>query len=420
MKNKKKQFEALKNRLKNLYFKKSLEISKKYNAFKLMVERKPEQYNLEIEPKEKIKEKILFVHPQGLPKLQNKSKADKKSFNFATNKLKLFNPKVFNKTSNDKIINKNVIEKSIVFNNMVNETSNETKFINNKEKIEKIINNYSTKTKNIYSVNKEKNQQTKQILPVNNKKTKKSKEIPSVNNYYNTKIKFIDKPQDFKKIDPDQIENKVNFDLKTIYIPSKEEIINIKNFVTKNQNTKKSNTQKNINIINNFTTTKNINNTANNKKINSIDKTVYAIPAYYDGTGGPLKQDTIAKLHKNEIVLSEKQTKKLQNPSENIIKNENTQDLKPVQKIETNQNQKSTEKEKISSIQNIDSEKQKNSDLKGFITDDLTNIMKMNQSNEPTVIDKQLTSIDQNLRKPLFLDLEPKNKSLPVWRATIG
>lgn len=155
----------------------------------------------------------------------------------------------------------------------------------------------------------------------------------------------------------------------------------------------------------------------------TVNKSVYVLPAYYDGTDGPVKQDTIARIHKNEVVLSANEAKNLKGEQSGIVKNDVQNNLRLPEKtnfnqneIKTSNNQQSQQNEKYP----VPTNEQNESLIKDVIPNEAINSMRLNSATESTQIDKELISIEKNLGKPVYFSSDYKNKSLPVWRVILG
>jgi hypothetical protein len=407
MKNKKKHFEALKSKLKNLYFKKALSIQKKANVFKLLVEKQQNLYDIGRDGKEKTKETVWLKNDSKIPNIKTVGLSKSSSANAVQ-------------------INKNVIEK--IYNNFKNLSIENISKVENKnyknESISKNSKNYIIQP----IVNNNTTQEitnNRQVRMVNRKENKNetiNKIDSSTNNFHQlslTKVEFLEKPEQIKNLKPDQILNTTSYDVKTLYIPSKSELINIKNNIINKKDNRLVTT---IVSPQQKVTNKTIN---NNPIMNSktVNKSVYVLPAYYDGTDGPVKQDTIARIHKNEVVLSANEAKNLKGEQSGIVKNDVQNNLRLPEKtnfnqneIKTSNNQQSQQNEKYP----VPTNEQNESLIKDVIPNEAINSMRLNSATESTQIDKELISIEKNLGKPVYFSSDYKNKSLPVWRVILG
>lgn len=393
MKNKKKQFEALKSRLKNLYFKKALSIQKKLNVFKLLIEKQENLVNLPTVEKIKNKQVTQIVADTKIPKLKNVE-------------LKSVAPKIYNHFI------KNIVQK--IHSSVKN------------YKIEPIAKNYSTNYKIESNSSSTPNiKVSPRILNVSTVKNKNytSQNINKVTNNFDklsfSNIKFVEKPDQIKNIKPDEILNTTNYDIKTLYIPSKEELINIRNNVVNRKEIKLSSVT-NRPQTKNVVQTNNNNSSITNKKVN---KSVYVLPAYYDGTGEPVKNDTIARIHKNEVVLSANQVKSLKGNQSGVVKNKTNDNLKPPSQNTISDTSIDTADNKtiIPNSNNLTQKSEhKESLVKDVIPNENINLFRLNNAADTPQLDKNITSIEKNLSQPLFFTQDYKNKSLPVWRATFG
>jgi hypothetical protein len=407
MKNKKKQFESLKTKLKNLYFKRSLKIDKKNNVFKLFVEKGENGYDLPIPEKVKTSEKIWIKEEKKTPQIFTKLLPSVITRNIVKNSVKFLSKYTVPEQFRQNVESKYTVPKKIKTDTISSNNIQHVNYTTEKIKNEKGYTNYQNVLPKF-----EKKQPNKQNTNIVNKNHTISNEMYRISS---PEIKFLDTPEKIKNIHSNSISNTINYDMKTLYIPSKEELINLKNSIV--------NKTKNI-----FTTSKNfiqqstnnfVTNFGDEKKI-GIKKAVYALPAYYDGTAGPVKQDTIARIHKNEVVLTANQAKELKGDKSGIVKNSNDINLKPAEaktrnyssdEIQTSDNTPSKPNDPPSG------EKKETTDLSIPPTE---SALRMSQASENTDLDKVITSIENNLGSPLYMLTIEKNKSLPVWRATLG
>jgi hypothetical protein len=300
---------------------------------------------------------------------------------------------------------------------------NKTFFIHTKEnaanspakistvQIDKITNNYTTKLDTRREI------QNKTYTKYKNTNTSSKRNFTEIKN--NIDIKYIEKPQDLKNLRPEQIMNDSrSVDVKKIYIPSRNEIIKLREKII----------NKSIDRNPKFETTVQNNNTINNSIINRTEKTdirptitraVYALPAYADGSGGPLKTDMIGKIHQNEVILNANQTKNLTGSQSGILKSSNSPNLKPDGGSGTPQG--SAMKISPSGIKEIKKEEKENTEQNSNIVpnENITLLRNASLADTPQ-LDKLSTSIEANLGSPLFLRESAKNKLLPVWRAALG
>jgi hypothetical protein len=392
MKNKKAQFESLKNKIKSLYFKKILNIEKKKNVFKLFFEKQFENLNLENNSDKKEKQ---FIYINKINKI-----------NLTPNQVK----------KNTTIIRENKLNKNILQSNIVKNSSDNVKIINlNKENkiapVENIV-------KNDYTINE--GDKLNKYSTINEQNNKDNISIIKNNiENINPSIKIVSTPDEIKKINTESILNTEKLDIKSFYFPSKEELMKLKKTLVKEN--------KNFNAVTNNTSINFIRNEVKkpiNTKIDYINKkdSLYVLPGFYEGTG-PLKQDTVARLHKNEVVLNANQVKKAKATTPDIIKNENSINLSKVNQYteqninETNINNKNTVND--STTQN--SVKIPNNDFspdQPISEQDTT--MRLDNASESISYDKTFSSIDKNLSVPIYLEVDIKNRSLPAWRATMG
>jgi hypothetical protein len=224
-------------------------------------------------------------------------------------------------------------------------------------------------------------------------------------------IKFIETPEQIKNIRLNQIYNTRSLDTNQFYFPSKVEFVSLKNLI---QNKK----DENLSVVNNPTRISNNNTTQNNSETTIVkNKVLYALPAYKEGSD-VVKSDIIAKIHKNEMVLSEKQVKSMQGENSGVVKTETQLDLTPKKYTPNVSSPFHTQKEHektlmtVPSLPDVPSEDDENSQYIGMY--------RMNDAVEGNAFDKDFNAIKENLKKPLYLDSDQKNRSLPVWRATLG
>ena len=398
MKNKKKQFEALKNKLKNLYFKGSISVSRKNSPFHLLLEKEKDIFQLNPVEKIKTKETIWIKENKSLPDAAM----------VATKKSKL---QLETKPQTLKNIDTEAKEKNKTFFIHTKENAANSPAKISTVQIDKITNNYTTKLDTRREI------QNKTYTKYKNTNTSSNRNFTEIKN--NIDIKYIEKPQDLKNLRPEQIMNDSrSVDIKKIYIPSRTEIIKLREKII----------NKSIDRNSKFETTVQNNNTINNSIINRSEKTdirptitraVYALPAYADGSGGPLKTDMIGKIHQNEVILNANQTKNLTGSQSGILKSSNSPNLKPDSGSGIPQG--SAMKISPTGIKEIKKEEKENKEENSNIVpnENITLLRNASLADTPQ-LDKLSTSIEANLGSPLFLRESAKNKLLPVWRAALG
>jgi len=424
MKNKKIEFEKLKNRLKNIFFKRLLKVVNATNSINLI---KNDVYN---ESEEKSFDKV------------NVNSKEKPLIVIKNIKNETFIPKNIEKINNlnnysSFSINPNIKKPIKLENNKI--ISKKSKFIENS--IKKI------------DLNKI-NLQSKKLNPskFNNNNTKSQNNKNSLNKsfelfkHYN--IKLITKPNEIKSL---KIENVYNQDFevdeKLITIPSKEQLKNLQNNIKLNKaDLKKSdsiklksnkikNNQTNIKKIENNFSYGNKNNISYENKNNLIakntvinknylfnyskfnptaiekNKVIYALPAYQEGTGGPTSSESIGKIHKGELILNKKESKTF---SEALIKNISNTNL-TISKTSEPSDQK-TEEYKIDPIDPYNPDKPL-IPISEANKAEIGSKISAQQSNE---IFKPDLLIKEKIDGPLFVNSSIKKQSPPLWRTTVG
>lgn len=411
MKNKKIQFEQLKNKLKNIFFKKYIKVINDTKQLNLVNE--TENNNDSIDTSKKIdpiqKEKSVYF-------LKNE------------NNIKNIKPNV------EKINNITYIQ----YKNSPNTNQNKLKLESNipyskKIKKETLENKKYSNLKNIIQNNKIINQNIK-------KYTNKSNKFINILNktfdfYKSVNLKLVQRPSDIKNINlGNTINSNFEVDEKFITIPSKEQLINLQNNLKlKKADIKKS--KNNLNIKNTeikYKNTKKIekireksNNTYNliSDKNNNSDqrynlifnkfnstyinknKTLYALPAYQDGTSEPMRTESIGKIHAGEIILNKKQSESF---SSMLMKNDVERNLKlnlpeksETPQTNTDESSNTEQKNNINNILNSENSKKI----------ELANKSMSTSTNE---IYKPDLLIKQNIEAPLFTSSLIKN-SLPPF-----
>jgi hypothetical protein len=437
MSRKRKQFEALKSRLKSLYFKKGLVVSKRNVKFNLVAEKPEQSINLAPVEKLKTKETIWMKNPDAPSKLSSVKLSGKKASSIEriaagprtlyiekpTETKEVVNTVVKNNTEvqtpggpkeskqstkttkSANVKNSSVnIEKSYKFSNINLETP-----ITNVETVKQentnVINNSKKYTKN-YIVNTTRNYKT---APPN---------INMVKN--NLEIKYIESPDELKKINVTNIANSKSLDVRKIYIPSKTELVKLRETVLR-ETPKKSFEPEKSSVINNIreSVTNNTINRNTTQNINAQTKTaVYALPAFADGTNGPLKSDTIGKMHRGEVVLTQKETKMLTGQNSGILKNESSVDLKPKSQPMVDNSEPDLVSANLKKPESKETLPQEKTD--DNIINEFGHILRGQRAANNPVIDQAAISIPKNVGKALHYDQDLKNKSLPVWRANVG
>lgn len=407
MKNKKLEFEKLKTKLKSLFFKKLLSVipnSVDVNLTEEKIETESDSVKSDNTPKIEKQLKTVFIKNSPSSKLNltniEKINPDKTNLKFLPIKDNKVNVNKLFKTTN---INKsnNIINKNIILNEKV---------LNKENKIIKNQNNY--------------------LFEDNTKKLNKS-----FNFYKNVKMKYVEKPDQIKNLNFNNVENQ-NFeiDLKKITIPSKEQLKNIQNKLklTPTKSKLASNAKKlqksNIieskklyknNINNKFF---NINYLSNGIKTFEKQKVIYALPAFEDGTDGqPVKNDMIAKIHEKEIILNKTESK---NYTENrFIKNDNTKNLSEnnITNINNMSDNTTQQENKLNSLLGVamdpsnplSSNFDQNKNLK-----EAEKISEMS-ANTNAPFDKSKLYI-KSIEQPLFIVNQGIKQKSPIWRTSVG
>ena len=430
MNKKKKQFDKLKLKLKNLYFKKLLSIVHNKPNLNLTIEKNTSNQDLQEPSKDgKKSDSIVYVKDNTKPNI-----VINKIFNNLPDIVNKFGSQISN-FSISKLNLAKEISKSITNANTAKLNSSNFKV---DKKIPNLISinkeepsyNYETvQNSNSQNVNQnlsnkiEKNTYTNLESVTNNNSifTNTSKKINEVKNKIykfvnNLKFKYIEKPNEIKNINLNQIIQPSNeIDIKTHFIPSEKQIKTIKeklitspsqNFI---QNTKKYVSENLVSKIFNVN---------NNSETNKLEKqnNVYVLPAFQDGSDTPLENDIIGKIHKNELILNEKETRRLVGDRSGIVPNEPNTDLTP----------KSIEKQDSQEVQDMkinSSDFEKNDSFQD-------KILKPDQKIEPSEmvtksaaevpIDKNRLHIKKSLRNTLKTDIIQKNRMIPDWRSSYG
>lgn len=416
MKNKKIEFEKLKNKLKNLFFKRLIQVVNSNNSINLV-------------------------------KNEENTNIDEKSSD----------PVIANSKAKPVLIIKNVKNESFIPQNIekITKLSNFSSFSNNtKEKspIKLISKKISNKKFDIFDKNNEKfklntinlesTKLDKQKIDYIKNKDNKSRNISnkSFEIFKNFNIKLISKPNDIKNLNIENVYNQdFEIDEKKITIPSKSQLKNLKENIKLNKaDINKTNTTKlktnskqlnksNITKIQNnisynkrnnlISTTKNVNKnfSINFSKFNPTtvekNKIIYALPAYQEGTGGPTTTESIGKIHKGEVILSKKES---QSFSEKLMKNV------PNTNLAINKPQISGE-EKYSELEVTPSDPY-NPDkpiipISESIRSEVTAKAQAKETNE---IYKPDLLIKEKIDSPLFINSVIKKQSPPSWRTTVG
>jgi hypothetical protein len=221
MKNKKKQFESLKTKLKNLYFKRSLKIDKKNNVFKLFVEKGENGYNLPIPEKVKTSEKIWIKEEKKTPQIFTKLLPSVITRNIVKNSVKFLSKYTVPEQFRQNVESKYTVPKKIKTDTISSNNIQHVNYTTQKIKNEKGYTNYQNVLPKF-----EKKQSNKQNTNIVNKNHTISNEMYRISS---PEIKFLDTPEKIKNIHSNSISNTINYDMKTLYIPSKEELINLNN-----------------------------------------------------------------------------------------------------------------------------------------------------------------------------------------------
>ena len=416
MNKKKKQFDKFKLKLKNLYFKKLLSIVNNRQNFNLQVEKNIPETNLEENKKGFTKsESIVYVKNEAKPnlvvnKIFNKLPNILNEFssninNYSFSKIELLKDK-FLKTNNkinlkqstfEKQENKNKITPNIIKNQLNNNIINS-------------INTNSTIENNIVKNNTTNSIFTNTIEKVKDVKNKIYKFVDNI------KFKYIEKPNEIKNINlTKNIQPSNEIDIKTHFIPSNDQIKTIKEKIIKTpsqniiQNSKKYVTQ---NLV-----TKIFNN-KENSEVKELEKqnTVYVLPAFQDGSDAPLQNDIIGKIHKNELILNEKQTRRLIGDRSGILPNEPSTNLTP----------NLPAKEDSQEVQEINTKRSdfiKNDSYEDSVVKPEQNIQPsdMQTNSTPEIpMNKNRLHIKKSLRNDLKNEIIQKNKMIPDWRSSYG
>jgi hypothetical protein len=418
MKNKKLQFEKLKNKLKNIFFKKLLQVVNTNPKLNLVKDEYPAD-QIDINSNEKIKE--------------SKDKSIAIIKNIKNKDLILSN--------NEKIINLNKIiiskgkEKNLSkISLQPNKLDIANKDLYKKEKI--LSTNSSFKQNLIHNKTNTSNNFITKNFNVNKKNVNKT-----FNLFKSYNIKLLQKPNEIKNLKLESVNNQ-NFELdnKDFTIPSITQLKILKNKLKLNRadiNQKNISTLKNVNIkeqklkekiknISQHVSNKkilNVNKIQNNNRIfnfstlNPINidknKILYALPAYQEGTNGPISTESIGKIHAGEMILNKKESASF---SKNLMKTELSTDLKIKRPSP-----------------DLQSEQESTPKLEANSTNEFTpsSVIPMDDTSKLLAKDKLLNSIPSELNKPdilikekidapLFLNSVIKKQSLPPWRTTVG
>jgi len=407
MKNKKLEFEKLKSKLKSLFFKKLLSIipnSIDANLTEEKIEGQEESNTSTDSPKIEKQLKTVFIKNSPNSKLNitkiEKLTPQKNDFELLPQNEKISKiNKIFKNSNNYEITNN--IHKNIILNN---------KNINLEKKIIKNKNNY--------------------IFEDNKKQSNRSFEF-----YKNVQFKYIERPDQIKNLNFNNIENK-NFeiDLKKITIPSKEQLMTIQKKLRLTPNKTKITNSKNYsnrsNIINNKKIYKNYSNKLfnldyiinENNKTFEKQKLIYALPAFEEGTDGqPVKNDMIAKIHEKEIILNKNESK---NYTENkFVKNENVKNLTQTN-ITNNNMQSDAPASTDNKINNLIGVAMDSSDPLSANFDTNKNVKESQKidemsANTSTPFDKSKLYI-KDIEQPLFIVNQGLKQKSPIWRTSVG
>jgi hypothetical protein len=405
----KKHLLKLADKLKKIYFKNSIKIVSKNINLNFNYER-PLEGSVE-EIKKKTKEgknhSLKFYSKYNLPILsreliskdiQNKDKTYLKNIKLVESKNKSLDYEKLpptNQNNNLKYYKKTAGESSKL----------ETKKIRNN-------NNYYILPQKLLSTGEKYNLNNKMIKSNRNDKLINSN-LMDKKTTTKLKIKYIENPKDFKKISESTIANPTSeIDLKSIVAPSKQQLINIKNQLKAEKKTNKERIVKVKKPI--------MLNKGNSIPKLALDKVVYAIPGYEEGTNGPLKNDVIAKLHKNETVLNSGDTRRLFQ-SNKLMTKKNVPNLKYMEKEYENQKIALDETAKLqinpknlkakSVLEDID-ERSKQINLTQNTLRDSIDFL---------TFDFGFDRIASNLNDPLLHnEILKKDKMPPNWRASLG
>jgi hypothetical protein len=412
MKNKRKQFESLKNKLKNLYFKKSLNVVKKQNSFKLSIEKANENLNLSPDNPSKLKkESIISKEIKPVNIVKNISRTIK---NYITSPI--IKKYSLNFTNSKNTFTDNTNKKNYQLYNTPSENAKETstpQYKNTVNKSEKnvVVENTHNKftTNQLFTSNTENSKIYENTKKIKNIVNKNNKNIRYDNNISSTVIKFIETPAEIKRIKENTIINNKSLDTNQFYFPSKTEFISLKKMIN-------NRTDNNLSVINN-----------NNENKTQIvkNKVLYALPAYKEGSG-IVNKDVIAKIHKNEMVLSEKEIKSLKGNMKGVVKTEKNLNLAPTSSSPPTAPQSRPSGGDYESLFS-NSENTKTTKNDQAFTSPLEMREKelevseyLNTAIEIDPIDKNFNIIEDALEPSYHLSSDKKSKSLPVWRATMG
>jgi hypothetical protein len=431
MKNKKIEFEKLKNKLKKLFFKRLIQVESFNNSINLIKNVPSEENNEKTFDKvvANTKDKSFIVvkniknenfEPKNIEKINNiityssiSSKSDKKQ----PLKLEYDKKNAKNIGYNQKNIEKHQLDKISLEPNKSESSS--SKFILNKN-----INN--------------------------SKNTNKKFEL-----FKNYNIKLITKPEQIKNLNIENIYNQeFEIDEKKITIPSKDQLKKLQQNVKLNKadlkkgnnaqlnkaDIEKSNNVKlnknqiqsqrsNIKKIQNHISYVNKNNLISNKQIQNKNylinfskfnptnieknKIIYALPAYQEGTGGPTTTESIGKIHKGEVILSQKES---QSFSERLMKNTPNTNLsinKPTSTLESDSEQ-SKNKMEIEEGYNPDKPLIPMNEITKSEVSNKISVKETNELYKPDLL------IKEKIDAPLFTSSAIKKQSPPEWRTTIG
>lgn len=418
MKNKKIEFEKLKNKLKKLFFKRLIQVESFNNSINLIKNVPSEENN------EKTFDKVV-------------ANTKDKSFIVVKNiKNENFQPKNIEKINN-------IITYSSI------SSKSEKKQPLKLEYDKKNAKNIGYNQKNI-----EKHQLDKISLEPNKSESSSSKFIlnKNINNSKNTNktfelfknynIKLITKPEQIKNLNIENIYNQeFEIDEKKITIPSKDQLKKLQQNVKLNKaDLKKGNNVKlnknkiesqrsNIQKIENHTSYVNKNNLISNKQIQNKNyvinfskfnptnieknKIIYALPAYQEGTGGPTTNESIGKIHKGEVILSQKES---QSFSERLMKNTPNTNLsinKPTSTLESDSEQ-SKNKMEIEEGYNPDKPLIPMNEITKSEVSNKISVKETNELYKPDLL------IKEKIDAPLFTSSAIKKQSPPEWRTTVG
>jgi hypothetical protein len=430
MNKKKKQFDKLKLKLKNLYFKKLLSIVHNKPNLNLTIEKNTSNQDLQEPSKDgKKSDSVVYVKDNtkpnivinkifnNLPDIVNKFGSQITNFSISKLNLAKENLKSITNANTAKLNSSNFkVDKKIP--NLISINKEQPSY--NYETIQ----NSSSQNVNQNLSNKiEKNTYTNLESVTNNNSifTNTSEKINEVKNKIykfvnNLKFKYIEKPNEIKNINLNQIIQPSNeIDIKTHFIPSEKQIKTIKeklitspsqNFI---QNTKKYVSENLVSKIFNVN---------NNSETNKLEKqnNVYVLPAFQDGSDTPLENDIIGKIHKNELILNEKETRRLVGDRSGIVPNEPNTDLTPKSVAKENHqevqdiNIKSSDFIKNDSFQDTLLKPEQKIDSSEMFTDSVQEVP----------VNKNRLHIKRSLRNTLKNDIIQKNRMIPDWRSSYG